>query len=52
MDVAEAVNRRKSVRAFLPDAVDNDVLSELLVTASRSPSGGNVSAVANLCCQW
>ena len=42
MDVTEAVNRRKSVRAFLPDRVDDDVLRELLAAASRSPSGGNV----------
>jgi nitroreductase len=42
MDVTDAVNRRKSVRAFLPDPVDDDVLRELLVKASRSPSGGNV----------
>ncbi|WP_040496455.1 nitroreductase [Ilumatobacter nonamiensis] len=42
MDVTEAVNRRKSVRAFLPDPVDDDLLAELLTKASRSPSGGNV----------
>ncbi len=40
--VTDAVNRRKSVRAFLPDPVSNEVLEELLTTASRSPSGGNV----------
>ncbi len=42
MDVTEAVNRRKSIRAFLPDPVDDDLLRELLATASRAPSGGNV----------
>ena len=42
MNVTEAVNRRKSVRQFLPDPVDDDVLRQLLTTASRSPSGGNV----------
>ncbi len=42
MNVSEAVNRRKSVRAFRPDPVSNDVLEELLTTAARSPSGGNV----------
>ena len=42
MDVTEAVNRRKSVRAFLPDPVDDGLLRELLVAASRAPSGGNV----------
>lgn len=42
MNVTEAVNRRKSVRRFLPDPVTDDVLRELLTSASRSPSGGNV----------
>jgi nitroreductase len=42
MNVTEAVNRRKSIRAFRPDPVDDDVLRELLTAASRSPSGGNV----------
>lgn len=42
MDVTEAVNRRKSVRAFLPDPVDDDVIAELLTKAARAPSGGNV----------
>ncbi len=42
MNVTEAVHRRKSVRAFLPDPVDDDTIAELLTNASRSPSGGNV----------
>ena len=42
MDVTEAVNRRKSIRAFRPDPVDDSTIRELLVTASRAPSGGNV----------
>ncbi len=42
MNVTDAVTRRKSVRAFRPDPVSNEVLAELLTTASRSPSGGNV----------
>ncbi len=42
MNVTDAVNRRKSVRHFLPDPVSDDVLRDLLTTASRSPSGGNV----------
>jgi len=42
MDVTEAVNRRKSVRAFRPDPVGDDVIADLLTTASRAPSGGNV----------
>ena len=42
MKVSEAVRRRKSVRAFLDTPVDTDLLSDLLVQAARSPSGGNV----------
>ena len=42
VNVTDAVNARKSVRAFLPDPVSNDVIAELLTTASRAPSGGNV----------
>jgi len=42
MDVTEAVKRRKSIRAFRPDPIADDVIGELLTTASRSPSGGNV----------
>ena len=42
MDVTEAVLRRKSVRSFTDDPVDDEVLRQLLTTASRSPSGGNV----------
>lgn len=42
MDVTTAVNRRKSVRAFTSEPVDDAVLRQLLETASRAPSGGNV----------
>ena len=42
MNVTDAVNARKSVRAFLADAVDDDTIADLLRTASRAPSGGNV----------
>jgi nitroreductase len=42
MHVSEAVASRHSVRQFLPQAVDDDVLRDLLTRASRSPSGGNV----------
>ncbi len=40
--MTDAVNARKSVRAFLPDLVSDDVIARLLTTASRAPSGGNV----------
>jgi nitroreductase len=42
MSVTEAVMARKSIRAFLPDPIDDATIAELLTTASRSPSGGNV----------
>ncbi|NND73455.1 MAG: nitroreductase [Ilumatobacter sp.] len=42
MNVTEAVNRRKSIRAFLPEPVSDEQIAELLTTASRAPSGGNV----------
>jgi nitroreductase len=42
MHVSEAVARRKSVRQFLPDPVDDALLRDLLERAARAPSGGNV----------
>ncbi len=42
MNVTDAVTARKSIRAFLPNPVNNSIISQLLVTASRAPSGGNV----------
>ena len=51
MTVTEAVRQRISTRAFLDDPIPKDALADLLQTAQRSPSGGNlqpwkVSAVA------
>ncbi len=40
--VSEAVRSRKSVRAFLNKPVPDAVLREVLETASRAPSGGNL----------
>ncbi|NNL65538.1 MAG: nitroreductase [Myxococcales bacterium] len=40
--VHEAIDTRKSVRAFLPDPVDPTLLREILTTASRAASGGNL----------
>jgi nitroreductase len=40
--VTEAVTSRRSIRRFLPDAVDPAVLRRVLETAQRAPSGGNV----------
>jgi len=40
--VSEAVASRRSIRRFLPDAVDPGVLLRVLEKAQRAPSGGNV----------
>ena len=42
MDVTEAVDSRKSIRAFLDKAVDDSLIKELLGKASRAASGGNL----------
>ena len=42
MDVGEAVERRTSVRAFLPDPVPGAVVRGLIARAHRAPSGGNL----------
>lgn len=42
MDVSEAVQRRRSTRAFLDTPVDDATIAELLELAARAPSGGNV----------
>lgn len=42
MDVAEAVRRRISTRAFKPDPVPGELVRRLLEDASRAPSGGNL----------
>jgi nitroreductase len=41
MNVTEAVQTRRSVRAFLDQPVEREVLTRILETAQRSPSGGN-----------
>src|SRR5690606_9359204 len=40
--VDEALNSRKSVRAFLPDPVDEETIKDILRVASRAPSGTNM----------
>lgn len=42
MNVTEAVQIRRSVRAFTDQPVDREVLTRVLEKAQRSPSGGNV----------
>ena len=41
MNVTEAVQTRRSVRAFLDKPVEREMLNRILETAQRSPSGGN-----------
>ena len=42
MNVSEALDTRKSVRAFKPDAVPRALVEEILLKAARAPSGGNL----------
>lgn len=42
MDVKQSVYERSSIRQFLPTPVADEVLRELLIDASRAPSGGNL----------
>jgi nitroreductase len=42
MNVSEAVERRTSVRAFLPTPIPAAIVEELLERAARAPSGGNL----------
>jgi nitroreductase len=41
MNFKEVINKRRSVRDFLPDAVPDEVLREMLEAARLAPSGGN-----------
>ena len=41
MDIATAVNRRKSTRAFKPDPVSQSILREIMELALRAPSWAN-----------
>ena len=42
MDVAEAVKKRISTRAFKPDPVPGETVRRLLQLAAQAPSGGNL----------
>ena len=42
MTVAEALDKRLSVRGFLDKPVSRETLENLLTTAQRAPSGGNL----------
>lgn len=41
MDFYEAVNARRSVRAYKPDPVDGEAILRILEAARRAPSAGN-----------
>jgi len=41
MDVMEAIRQRRSIRAYKPDAVPEEVLLEVLEAARLAPSAGN-----------
>jgi nitroreductase len=41
MDIAEAINQRKSIRAFKSDPVPKAILAEIMDLALRAPSWGN-----------
>lgn len=40
--VSDAINSRRSVRAFLPTAVETATLQQIISTAGRAPSGTNI----------
>lgn len=42
MNVSESIDSRRSVRGFLPTAVDPAVIRRVVEKAARAPSGGNV----------
>ena len=42
MNVSDAVNTRKSIRRFLDQPVEPELVKELLRKSSRAPSGGNL----------
>ena len=41
MDIMEAIRMRKSIRGYKPDPVPQEVLQEILETATRAPSSMN-----------
>lgn len=42
MNVTEAMTSRRSIRDFLPRPVPGETIRQVLATAARAPSGGNV----------
>ncbi len=45
MELESAIRRRRMVRSFRPDPVDDTLIDELLDLSRRAPSAGNTSAV-------
>src|SRR4030043_738529 len=41
MDIVEAINQRKSIRAFKSDPVPKEILREIMELALRAPSWGD-----------
>lgn len=41
MDIVEAINKRRSIRAFKPDPVPRSILKEIMELALRAPSWAN-----------
>jgi nitroreductase len=41
MDIVEAINQRKSIRAYKPDPVPKGILKQIMELALRAPSWGN-----------
>jgi len=41
MEIVEAINRRKSIRAYKSDPVPREILKEIMELALRAPSWGN-----------
>ena len=41
MDLIDAINKRKSIRAFKPDPVSPDLLEQIIEQALRAPSWAN-----------
>jgi nitroreductase len=42
MDVSKALESRSAVRAYLDESVPSDLIRDILVSAARAPSGGNL----------
>ena len=41
MDVLDAIQQRKSIRAFKPDPVPKETIDKILDVSQRAPSGTN-----------